>query len=103
MCELSSQKHMKQLLPRFYHELKDQNLGCLDNFHVEWNRIFIEEPRSELAKYLLQKMCDAAAEGLRIQRGREYGFFGEQFNKRETIVSEMSDDDLTLIPSHNLD
>ena len=48
-------------------------------------------------------MCDAAAEGLRIQRGREYGFFGKQFNERVTIVSEMSDDDLTLIPPHNLD
>ena len=77
MCELSSQKDMKQLLPRFYHELKDQNHSCLDDFHVEWNRISIEEPRSELAKYMLQKMCDVAAERLRIQCGREYDFFGE--------------------------
>ena len=52
---------------------------------------------------MLQKMYDAAAKGLRIHCGREYGFFGEQFNKRVTIVSEMYDDDLTLIPSHNLD
>ena len=50
-----------------------------------------------------QKICDAAAEGLRIQRGREYGFFGEQFNERATTVSGISDDELTLIPSHNLD
>ena len=48
-------------------------------------------------------MCETAAEGLRIQRGRQFGFFGEQFNERATIVSEMSDDDLTLIPSHNFD
>ena len=34
-CELSSEKNMKQLLPRFYHELKDQNLGCPDDFHVK--------------------------------------------------------------------
>ena len=47
---------------------------------------------------MLQKMCDAPAEGLGIQHGRENGFFGEQFNERATIVSEMSDDDLTLIP-----
>ena len=103
MCELSSQKHVKQLLPRFYHELKEQNLSCLDDFQVELNRISIEEPISELAKYMFQKVCDAAADGLRIQRGHEYGFFGEKFNERATIVSEMSDDDLTLIPSHNLD
>ena len=30
-------------------------------------------------------------------------FFGEQFNERATIFSEMSDEDLTLVPSHNLD
>ena len=59
MCELSSQKDIKQLLPRFYHELKDQNLSFLDDFHVEWNRISMEEPRPELAKHMLQKMCDA--------------------------------------------
>ena len=42
---------------------------------------------------MLQKMCDAAAEGRWIYRGREYGFFNEQFNERATIVSEMLDND----------
>ena len=83
--------------------MKDQNLSRLDDFHVDWNRISIEEPRLELAKYVLQKMCDVAVEGLWIQRGNEYGFFGDQFNERATIVSEMSGDDLVLIRSHNLD
>ena len=48
-------------------------------------------------------MCDAGAECLRIQRGREYGFPGEQFSERSTNVSEMSDDGLTLTPSDKLD
>ena len=52
---------------------------------------------------MLQKISCAAAEGLRIQRGRNYGFFGEQINERATIVSERPDDYVTLIPSHNLD
>ena len=103
MCELSSEKDMKQLLSRFYHELKDQNPSCFDDFYVEWNQISIKEPRSDLAKCILQKMCNPAAEGLRIQHGHGYGFFGEQFNERTSIVSEMSDGDLNLIPSHNLD
>ena len=47
-------------------------------------------------------MFDATAKGPKIQRGCRYGFFGKQFNERATIVSEMSDDNLTLIPSHNL-
>ena len=42
------QKDIKQLLPRSYHELKDQNFICHDNFRVKWNRISIEKPRSEL-------------------------------------------------------
>ena len=91
MCKLSSQQYMKQLFPRIYHELKDQNLSCLDDFHVEWNRISIEGTRSELAKYMLQRMCDAVAEGLRIQCEHASSFFGEQFNERATVVSEMSD------------
>ena len=93
---------MKQFLPRSYHELKEQNFICHDNFHFKWNRKSIEEPSLELAKYMLQKMCDAAAEGLQIQHGHEYGFIGEEFNETATIVSKMSDENLTLIPSHNL-
>ena len=57
MCELSSQKDMKTLLPRFYHELVDGNMNCLKDFHVEWNRIKIDEPKSALAKYMIGKMC----------------------------------------------
>ena len=96
------------MLSHFYDELQNQNLSCLNYFHVEWNRISIGELRSEKHLYkkiseICYKKCDTAAEGRRIQRGREYGFFNEQFNERATIVSEMLDNDLTLIPSHNLD
>ena len=45
-------------------------------------------------------MCVAAAEGLRIKRGREYSFLGEKFNERVKTVANMS---LALIPSHHLD
>ena len=47
-------------------------------------------------------MCIQAAEELRIQRGKEYGFFGESFTGRATDVSALPDSELMLIPSHNL-
>ena len=48
-------------------------------------------------------MFDATAKGPKIWRGCRYGFFGKQLNERATIVFEISDDNLTLITSHNLD
>ena len=48
-------------------------------------------------------MCKAAAEGLRIQRGREYGFYGKEYTERATDVSKMAGTELERIPSHNLD
>ena len=103
VCELSSQKDMKQLLPVLYKDLKGGNLNCLSDYHVVWNRINIEKPDSDLGTYILENMCIQAAEGLRIQRGREYGFYGEEFTDRATNVSQVPDDDLKLFPSHNLD
>ena len=48
-------------------------------------------------------MVKQAGEGLRIQRGREYGFFGEEFNERAADITQIPDEELELIPSHNLD
>ena len=47
-------------------------------------------------------MCDAVAEGLRLQRGREYGFYNEDFTPRAANINEIEDMDLELIPSNNL-
>ena len=92
MCKLSSQKEMKSLLPTMYQNLKEGNFDCL-----------VEKPNSDLGKYILSKMYKAAAEGSRIQHGREYGFYGQEYTKRATDVSKMADMELELIPSHNLD
>ena len=67
MCEFSSQKDMKQLLPVLYKVLKGGN--CLTDYHVVWNHINIEKPDSDVGTYILENMCIQAAEGLRIQRG----------------------------------
>ena len=103
MCEMSSQKEMKKLLPPFYQNLKERNVDCLKDFHVDWNRVAVDKPSSDLGRNIMDRMCVAAAEGLRIQRGREYGFFGAEFTERATDISQLPDEDLELITSHNLD
>ena len=99
MCESSFQLDMKTRLPRLYNDLKDGNLECLSDFNVTWNRLHIEKPESELATYILKNMCIQAAEGLRIQRGKEYGFFGESITGRATDVSALSILQLMLFQS----
>ena len=47
-------------------------------------------------------MCNSVAEGLRLQRGREYGFYNEDFTSMAAIITEILDIDLELIPSNNL-
>ena len=76
---MSAQKDMKKLLPPFYQNLKEKNVDCLSDFHMDWNRIGVDKPSSDLGTHIINRMCEAAAEGVTIQRGREYGFFGEEF------------------------
>ena len=102
MVERSSQKDLKKHLPKLYNDLKQHNLNCLSDWHVEWKRVKISIPESDLGKLIITRMCDAVAEGLRLQRGREYGFYNEDFTPRAAIISEMQDMDLELIPSNNL-
>ena len=103
MCEISTQREMKTLLPKLYKDLKNSNIDCLNDFLVQWNRIKADEPTSPLGQLIIDRMCKASAEGLRIQRGREYGFFGEEFTPRATIVAHLPDEELSLIPSNNLE
>ena len=96
---------MKHRLPTLYRDLKDGNIECLSDFKVEWNRINIDDqkPDSKLGRHILDLMVKQAGERLRIQRGREYGFFGEEFNERAADITQIPDEELELIPSHNLD
>ena len=47
-------------------------------------------------------MCDAVAEGLRLQHEKEYGFYEEDFTLRAAMVCELQDKEFELIPSNNL-
>ena len=61
-----------------------------------------KHPESVLGKLIIGRMCDAVAEGLRLQRGREYGFYEENFTPIAAMVCELQDKELELIPSNNL-
>ena len=102
MVEKSSQKDLKKHLPKLYNDLKEHKLDCLIDWHVQWKRMKISAPESDLGKLIIGRMCDAVAEGLRLQRGREYGFYNEDFTPRAANINEIEDMDLELIPSNNL-
>ena len=103
MVEKSSQRDLKNRLPKLYEDLVNKNVDCLSEYHVEWKRVKVIAPDSALEKYIFDRMLEAVAEGLKIQRGREYGFSDEvNTNPRATVVSDIDDDELYLIPSNNL-
>ena len=85
-----------------YNDLKEHKLDCLIDWHVQWKRMKISAPETDLGKLIIGRMCDAVAEGLRLQRGREYGFYNEDFTPRAANINEIEDMDLELIPSNNL-
>ena len=102
MVENSSQKDLKKHLPKLYNDLKQKRLNCLSEWHVEWKRMKINSPESDLGKLIIDRMCDSVAEGLRLQRGREYGFYNEDFTPRAAIIPEIPDKHLELMPPNNL-
>ena len=102
MAENSSQKDLKYIPPQLYKEFQKKNVECLSDYRVEWIRLKVYIRESDLEILILNRMFVATTEGLRIQRGREYGFYGDQFAERAANISDMRDDDLQLFPSNNL-
>ena len=72
--EKSSQKELLQIFPRLYEDLLLHNMDTLINFAVEYHHVTVPEIMDEAEKQVMKQMCEKAALGLEIQRGREYGF-----------------------------
>ena len=61
----------------------------------------INEPDSELEKEILKRMCVDAAEGIKLQCGREYGF--SEIKPRATQLDKLTPAELLGLPTNNLD
>ena len=67
MVAMSSQRDLKQRLPKLYNDLKEKNIDCLSDYHVEWKRVKVPKPETNLESYIFLQMVDGAAEGLKLE------------------------------------
>ena len=99
--ERSSQQDLCKILPKLYNDLLEHKTNTLLEFVVRIHRM--EEPSlsCELSKEIVNLMCTSAAEAIKLQCGREYGFSdGEKL--RASKLSSLTSDQLEGLPTNNL-
>ena len=95
--ERSSQSELLKILPSLYNDLLLKKVGTLKAFQLDIN---IKEP-SELGLQIINDMCLSAAEAIKLQCGREYGFpDGEE--QRATVLATEEPEKLVGLPTNNL-
>ena len=98
--ERSSQTELLKILPSLYNDLLLKKVDTLKAFQLDIRRINIKEP-SELGLQIINDMCLFAAEAIKLQCGREYGFTdGEE--QRATVLATEESEKLVGLPTNNL-
>ena len=64
--------------------------------------VHVEKPSDELSLFILTKMYEAAADGIQLQCGREYGFAAANQNLRTSDISSMTETQFQGLPTNNL-
>ena len=77
-------------------------MDTLSQFQANMRKVTVKEPSSKLSNELLKLMCSSAADGIKLQCGREYGFSPESDETRATDLTTLNRDKLLLIPTNNL-
>ena len=67
--EVCEQTDLLTTFPKLYTSLYVADMNTLNKFIVVYKHLPIREPDKEIIK----RMCIDAAEGVKLQRGREYG------------------------------
>ena len=89
------------IFPKLYTDLTLSNIDTLNEYSVIYKHLQINEPDSELGKEILKPMCVDAAEGIKLQCGREYGF--SEIEPRATQLDKLTPAELLGLPTNNLD
>ena len=98
--ERSSQTELLKILPSLYNDLLLKKVDTLKAFQFDIQRINIKEP-SELGLQIINDMCRSAAEAIKLQCGREYGFAdGEE--QHATVLATEGPEKLLGLPTNNL-
>ena len=97
------QNDLTDILPRLYKDLANESLETLEDDKVEWTHVQADKhsPSSKLDKYLLLEMCKQAAEGVKMQCGRE-DFPEDNWEPRAAQLYKMSIEKRKKIPIENL-
>ena len=94
--ERSSQTELLKILPSLYNDLLLKKVDTLKAFQFDIQRINIKEP-SELGLQIIN-MCLSAAEAIKLQCGREYGFTDGEEQHATVLATEESQRNLLAYP-----
>ena len=102
--ETLSQKDLVEMFPRLYRDLMNHQTDSLKDFLVTYNHVKVEDATNEAEDKILSLMCEEAAKGLEMQRGREYGFGSKYQARKTTELHKLSDTEISKIKVvHNID
>ena len=76
-------------------------MNTLNEFSVAHKHLPIEEPDNKLGKEIIKCMWIDAAEGIKLQCGREYEF--SKSDARATQLEKLAPYELSRLPTNNLD
>ena len=89
-------------MPNLYNELRQGKFSTLNDYVVDVTGVHVEKPCDELSLFILTKTYEAAADGIKLQCGREYGFAAANQNPRTSDISSMTETQLQGLPTNNL-
>ena len=99
--EASSQEELLQILLKLYADLLLLKADTLNKFVVNMRGIPVPTLTTDAAKEIVGKMCESAAESIKRQCGREYGFADGDKELRATDLSTLTSDELDGLPTNN--
>ena len=73
----STQEELVDIIPKLYNDLLEKKIATLDKFVVKMRRMPDPELSTDAATIIVGRMCLSAAECIKRQYGREYGFADE--------------------------
>ena len=98
--EMSTQADLLFTLPKLHEDLKAKKVDTLSKFIVSIHGMSTSMLSSDLSKRIVDKMCISAAAAVKLQCGRECGFYDAE--KRATDLSTLAVSELEGLPTNNL-
>ena len=97
--EVSSQEDLVTILPKLFNDLKNRQTDTLNKFVVKLPGVATPNISSTVAKEIVKSMCLDAADAVKLQCGREYGFTDKK--QRATDISKLSSSERVDLPTNN--